>query len=810
MDVIAADSPPFHLPARPARPPHAATTRIASNETQVLLRTRVIELDEEKLAEAEIDLLELTKGKDVVAPPRVDADNQVEVSLVSEREAALIAKLLTTSKAGKTLAEPTIVATYGRPARFHSGGEFPILISQGPSTQSVEYRQFGTSIKFLPTQMPGNKVRLEMRIEHAELDHSKSVTTKNTTVPGLKTRWLDMGIELESGRTAIIRGDSGERILVMVTPEIVEPQVAVAKDTPVPQRLPAISEILPNGQPDILLLAGNSMVLAFPHKIPKLVVSPEGIIKAHPAAPDKVRIHAEQAGKTTLTVWNEDSEIQEIPITVAGRRIPDQDAQAAQPLLPPILPSPPLPALKEPTAVTLQALLYRIDAQQLDAQGFDLLQTLETAQTNVELDDLDLKQFAEGTVSVITPLTLASLMQRLSTAKGVQVMSRPQVRTLSGQPARVEVGQEVRLPSKGEVQPASDEIRNVGVSIDLIPIVLGDGRIRLEARAVQSRIGADGEPEQARTWDGVGKLHVGETLAVYQDGADNEQLLMFVTLQSAVVPNTTSPATPPSQELTQAQPDNKSIAPWNTTEDTIVIEEKLRELRRNFGKQHPMVVQLQTQFDQLSQQEARQRKREEAQRDRKEHEFEEVTREMFPDAKIKLRTLASGVILSGTLVDRREADLLIQIAQEYFPSVIDNLHTAGSPPTRQANTGEQLQTVLRELFPEADIKVKPLNSSVVLSGTVEEGAAQQITRVAEDYYPQVIDHLRTRNTHQLAVSDVASDGDAASAIKPHSLDEEIRQLRDDVKSLRHDVGRLLEILEQGEQKLESSESPEKE
>jgi pilus assembly protein CpaC len=106
----------------------------------------------------------------------------------------------------KVLAEPTLVTVSGRPASFSSGGEFPILVPQSLGTVSIEYRQFGTRVDFVPIVLGNGRVRLEVRPQVSEVDPSRSVTINNTTVPGLRTRWVDTGVEMQAGQTLALAG----------------------------------------------------------------------------------------------------------------------------------------------------------------------------------------------------------------------------------------------------------------------------------------------------------------------------------------------------------------------------------------------------------------------------------------------------------------------------------------------------------------------------------------------------------------------------------------------------------------------------
>lgn len=106
----------------------------------------------------------------------------------------------------KVLAEPTLVTISGRPASFSSGGEFPILVPQSLGTLSIQYRQFGTRVDFVPIVLGNGRVRLEVRPQVSEIDPARSVTIGNTTVPGLRSRWVDTGVEMNAGQTLALAG----------------------------------------------------------------------------------------------------------------------------------------------------------------------------------------------------------------------------------------------------------------------------------------------------------------------------------------------------------------------------------------------------------------------------------------------------------------------------------------------------------------------------------------------------------------------------------------------------------------------------
>jgi pilus assembly protein CpaC len=116
----------------------------------------------------------------------------------------------------KILAEPTLVTLAGRPASFHSGGEFPVPIPQDDGAVATEYRQFGTHVDLVPLDLGDGQLRLEIRARVSELDSANSRNVGGRHVPALRTRMVNTAAELKAGQTLIIGGlvqnrQSGDR-----------------------------------------------------------------------------------------------------------------------------------------------------------------------------------------------------------------------------------------------------------------------------------------------------------------------------------------------------------------------------------------------------------------------------------------------------------------------------------------------------------------------------------------------------------------------------------------------------------------------
>lgn len=113
----------------------------------------------------------------------------------------------------RVLAEPNLIALSGQEANFLAGGEFPVPIPQGLGTTTIEWKKFGVLLRFTPTVVGQQKIRLCVRPEVSERDFTTQVTLAGgTTVPGLKARNVETTVELASGGTIAIAGLLNEEI----------------------------------------------------------------------------------------------------------------------------------------------------------------------------------------------------------------------------------------------------------------------------------------------------------------------------------------------------------------------------------------------------------------------------------------------------------------------------------------------------------------------------------------------------------------------------------------------------------------------
>jgi pilus assembly protein CpaC len=108
------------------------------------------------------------------------------------------------------LAEPNLTTMSGEPASFLVGGEFPVPVSQSLNTVSVEFKQYGISLAFVPTVLAGDRIRMHVRPEVSQLTDQGAVQLQagnsSLVIPALQVRRADTTVELGSGQSFAIAG----------------------------------------------------------------------------------------------------------------------------------------------------------------------------------------------------------------------------------------------------------------------------------------------------------------------------------------------------------------------------------------------------------------------------------------------------------------------------------------------------------------------------------------------------------------------------------------------------------------------------
>ncbi|RPF72010.1 type II and III secretion system protein family protein [Aurantiacibacter spongiae] len=105
-----------------------------------------------------------------------------------------------------TLSQPNLTALSGETAEFLAGGEFPIPLSQGLGTTTVEYKNYGVSLAYSPTVLANGRISIRVRPEVSELSSQGAVTLNGFQIPALTIRRAETTVELGSGESFMIAG----------------------------------------------------------------------------------------------------------------------------------------------------------------------------------------------------------------------------------------------------------------------------------------------------------------------------------------------------------------------------------------------------------------------------------------------------------------------------------------------------------------------------------------------------------------------------------------------------------------------------
>ena len=131
--------------------------------------------------------------------------------LGDKREFSTIFKALQQKGDLKLLANPHLLCLSGEDASFLVGGEVPVPIAQtataaGAPSVSIEWKEYGVRLDFLPTIVDTNLINLKITPEVSSLDWANAVSFAGWDIPALRTRKADATVELNSEQSVVLGG----------------------------------------------------------------------------------------------------------------------------------------------------------------------------------------------------------------------------------------------------------------------------------------------------------------------------------------------------------------------------------------------------------------------------------------------------------------------------------------------------------------------------------------------------------------------------------------------------------------------------
>lgn len=131
--------------------------------------------------------------------------------LGDKREFSTIIKALQQKGDLTLLANPQLICLSGEEASFLVGGEVPVPIAHtataaGAPSVSIEWKEYGVRLDFLPTIVDTNLINLKITPEVSSLDWANAVSFAGWDIPALRTRKADATVELNSGQSVVLGG----------------------------------------------------------------------------------------------------------------------------------------------------------------------------------------------------------------------------------------------------------------------------------------------------------------------------------------------------------------------------------------------------------------------------------------------------------------------------------------------------------------------------------------------------------------------------------------------------------------------------
>lgn len=118
----------------------------------------------------------------------------------------------------KILAEPTLTTLSGQEAKFLSGGQFPIPVAANYGNVTVEYKDFGVGLTFIPVVLSSGHINLKLNVSVSDLIDTNvlgiAVANASSTfvVPSLTARSASGTVELADGQTIGLAGLLSENL----------------------------------------------------------------------------------------------------------------------------------------------------------------------------------------------------------------------------------------------------------------------------------------------------------------------------------------------------------------------------------------------------------------------------------------------------------------------------------------------------------------------------------------------------------------------------------------------------------------------
>jgi pilus assembly protein CpaC len=170
-------------------------------ETMVRMDVKVVEIRRDQLRQLGLGWASAAEGPRLALTAGTGAGGStLNVSIASGLQSRL--DLLQQKGMAFVVAEPTLSCRSGGVARFVSGGEVPIPVTDGLGATDVQYKEYGVILQIKPRAGRDGAIYADVEVELSQLDASVRVGE----FPGFVKRHTSTAINVLAGETVALAG----------------------------------------------------------------------------------------------------------------------------------------------------------------------------------------------------------------------------------------------------------------------------------------------------------------------------------------------------------------------------------------------------------------------------------------------------------------------------------------------------------------------------------------------------------------------------------------------------------------------------
>ena len=288
------------------------------------------------------------------------------------------------------------------------------------------------------------------------------------------------------------------------------------------------------------------------NQIPQVQVNNDQILNVIPLSPTQVQVFAKREGVTTVNVWDANGEIYSVDVLVypdareltmvLKREFPNASIRVT-PIRDSVLISGYVDQPEHATKILDIAARYYKDGEVLTNidvscvhQVLLQIKVIEVSRTKLRALGLDWSvigpdgrltvtgaDIAAGAETVVLDIfsgddAFFGTLEALREDRLAKILAEPNIVAMSGRASKFHVGGEFTVVPQGLAAAQPKQIE-YGTTVDFVPMVLGNGRIRLEVRPnvseIDESLSVDGIPGlRTRKVDTAVELQAGQTLAI--------------------------------------------------------------------------------------------------------------------------------------------------------------------------------------------------------------------------------------------------------------------------------------------------------